>query len=117
MTVSSTTPPSRPCDDIPRFRTDFVTYCSATTYFHVPLAQLVESPRPLEVLHNHRTAVRLEGGRCVLALEGVGDNPMVRRVSTLPGRRGARDTLTPAYCPGGTLPHPSANEEKVLFNY
>ena len=32
---------TKPCDDLPqdlpRYRTDFVTYCSATRYFHLPL--------------------------------------------------------------------------------
>ena len=95
MTVGSS--PAPPCDDIPRYRTDFVTYCSATSYFHVPLQR---SSLHLEARTRYTLAVEV-------GLEAAGQGQEVR-VSTLPLRRGARDTASPAYCPSSPAYCPSS---------
>ena len=95
MTAGSS--PAPPCDDIPRYRTDFVTYCSATSYFHVPLQR---SSLHLEARTRYTLAVEV-------GLEAAGQGQEVR-VSTLPLRRGARDTASPAYCPSSPAYCPSS---------
>ena len=108
---------TKPCDDLPRelprYRTDFVTYCSATRYFHLPLhtASLQQaldaatSQAESATLPRFNRDTRDTGCKRERTKEGGGGDTC---------RRIVRDTVSPAYCPAATtLPCRSAREEKV----
>ena len=113
---------TKPCDDLPRelprYRTDFVTYCSATRYFHLPLhtaslqqaldaatSQAESATLPRFNRDTRDTGCKRERTKDTSAMVGGGGDTC---------RRIVRDTVSPAYCPAATtLPCRSAREEKV----
>ena len=110
---SSSAAAFKPCDDLPRYRTDFVTYCSATRYFHLPLhtaslQQALDAASQVEsaTLPRFNRDTRDTGCK----RERVRDTVLVGDTCG----RIKRDTVSPAYCPAATtLPCRSAREEKV----
>ena len=113
---------TKPCDDLPRelprYRTDFVTYCSATRYFHLPLHtaslqqaldaatnQAESATLPRFNRDTRDTGCKRERTKDTAGIVGGGGDT---------SRRIMRDTVSPAYCPAATtLPCRSAREEKV----
>ena len=106
---SSSAAAFKPCDDLPRYRTDFVTYCSATRYFHLPLhtaslQQALDAASQVESATLPRFNRDTRDTGCKRDTVLVGDT--CGRIK--------RDTVSPAYCPAATtLPCRSAREEKV----
>ena len=113
---------TKPCDDLPRelprYRTDFVTYCSATRYFHLPLhtaslqqaldaatSQAESATLPRFNRDTRDTGCKRGRTKDTAASMGGGGDTCGRLL---------RDTVSPAYCPAATtLPCRSAREEKV----
>ena len=107
---------TKPCDDLPRelprYRTDFVTYCSATRYFHLPL-HTASLQQALEAATSQPEAATLPRFN-----RDTRDTGCKRDTAAMVGGGGEtcrrRDTVSPAYCPAATtLPCRSAREEKV----
>ena len=109
---------TKPCDDLPRelprYRTDFVTYCSATRYFHLPL-----HTASLQQALDAATQAQAESATLPRFNRDTRDTGCKRdRTKDTVGNtcrgRIVRDTVSPAYCPAATtLPCRSAREEKV----
>ena len=110
---SSSAAAFKPCDDLPRYRTDFVTYCSATRYFHLPL-HTASLQQALDAASQVESATLPRFNRDT---RDTGCKRERMRDTVLVGDtfgRIKRDTVSPAYCPAATtLPCRSAREEKV----
>ena len=107
---------TKPCDDLPRelprYRTDFVTYCSATRYFHLPL-HTASLQQALDAATSQAESATLPRFN-----RDTRDTGCKRDTAGMVGEGGdtcrRRDTVSPAYCPAATtLPCRSAREEKV----
>ena len=107
---------TKPCDDLPqdlpRYRTDFVTYCSATRYFHLPL-HTASLQQALDAATSQAESATLPRFN-----RDTRDTGCKRDTAGMVGGGGdtcrRRDTVSPAYCPAATtLPCRSAREEKV----
>ena len=113
---SSSAAAFKPCDDLPRYRTDFVTYCSATRYFHLPL-HTASLQQALDAASQVESATLPRFNRDT---RDTGCKRERMRDTVLVGDtcgRIKRDTVSPAYCPAATtLPCRSAREEKVTLN-